>query len=281
MKCFRFLPLLVVVVFLFQENSSAAGVDTVSIYSASMKKEIKCVVIKPTGYKKKKRHFPVVYLLHGYSGSYSNWLLKVPQLKENADRLGIIIVCPDGGYSSWYMDSPLDSSMRYETHIVSEVIPFIDAHYRTIALPGARAVTGLSMGGHGGLFLGLRHPELFGACGSMSGGVDINTCRTKYDIAKRIGDTVVFAQNWKDYSVYYLVEKYRSTKQKIIFDCGTADFFYEPNRMLHEKLLKLNVAHDYIERPGKHDWAYWTNAVPYQLYFFSVFFNAGAATGNQ
>jgi S-formylglutathione hydrolase FrmB len=273
MKKSVFLLLLVFIIVFSEESATAAGIDTVSIYSPSMKKDIKCVVIKPAMYKKKKKHFPVVYLLHGYGGWYSNWLIRVPQLKEHADRLGMMIVCPDGGYSSWYIDSPLDSSMRYETHIVSEVIPYIDTHYRTIATPQARAITGLSMGGHGGLFLGLRHSKVFGACGSMSGGVDINASRTKYDIAKRVGDTLVFAQNWKEYSVYYMLDKFRDTKQKIIFDCGTADFYYEPNRMLHEKLLKLNIPHDYIERPGKHDWAYWINAVPYQLYFFSVFFN--------
>lgn len=257
----------------FLSEAKAAKVDTVSIYSASMHREIKCVVIKPAAYKKKNKQFPVVYLLHGYSGWYSNWLLRVPQLKDHADELGLMIVCPDGGYSSWYFNSPLDSSIRYETHITAEVVPYIDAHYRTLAVPEARAITGLSMGGHGGLFLGLRHPELFGACGSMSGGVDINASRLKYDIAKRIGDTVNYVQNWKDYSVYYMVEKYRNTKQKIIFDCGTADFYYEPNRRFHEKLLALGIEHDYTERPGKHDWAYWTNAVPYQLYFFSVYFN--------
>lgn len=272
MKRFPALACLLLLAILLSQNIHAATVDTVAVYSASMKKELRCVVIKPSAYKKKKQHFPVVYLLHGYSGIYSNWLLKVPQLKDHADMLGLMIVCPDGGYSSWYYDSPVDSSMRYETHIVSEVIPYIDAHYRTIASPAARAITGLSMGGHGGLFLGLRHQNIFGACGSMSGGVDVNSVRTKYDIMKRIGDTLLQAQNWKDYSVLYMVEKYKDTKLKIIFDCGVADFFYEPNRQLHEKLLKLNILHDYIERPGKHDWTYWANAVPYQLYYFSVFF---------
>jgi S-formylglutathione hydrolase FrmB len=272
MKKTAFLLLILFIFVLSEKKAIAAGVDTVSVYSSSMKKEIKCVVIKPAMYKKKKKHFPVVYLLHGYSGWYSNWLIRVPQLKDEADRLGMMIVCPDGGYSSWYLDSPMDSSMRYETHIINEVVPYIDAHYRTIATPKARAITGLSMGGHGGLFLGLRHPDLFGACGSMSGGTDLNASRMKFDIMKRIGDTLTQAQNWKDYSVYYMVEKYKDTKQKIIFDCGISDFYYEVNHRLHEKLLKLGIEHDYIERPGEHNWEYWTNSVPYQLYFFSVFF---------
>lgn len=229
------------------------------------------MVIKPSAYKKKKQHFPVVYLLHGYGGWYANWIIRVPQLQDQADMLGMIIVCPDGG-NNWYYDSPVDSSKRYETHVVTEIVSYIDGHYRTVQSPNARAITGLSMGGHGGLFLGLRHPDIFGACGSMSGAVDVNSLRSKYEIMKLIGDTITNAQRWKDFSVYSMVEQYAGTKQKIIFDCGTGDFFYESNKMLHEKLLKLNIQHDYIERPGKHDWAYWANAVPYQLYYFSMFF---------
>lgn len=266
------IPPVLLVILLFSFQGNAATVDTVSLYSPSMKKEFKCVVIKPAAYKKKKQHFPVVYLLHGYGGWYSNWLIRVPQLKDHADMLELVIVCPEGATSSWYYDSPADSTMRYETHIVNEIVPYVDAHYRTIASPGARAITGLSMGGHGGLFLGLRHADVFGACGSMSGAVDVNTLRSKYEIMKLIGDTVTHAQRWKDYSVYYMVEQYAATKQKIIFDCGTGDFFYESNRLLHEKLLKLRVEHDYIERPGKHDWDYWRNAVPYQLYYFYDYF---------
>src|SRR5688572_29920069 len=83
----------------------AARVDTVSIYSKAMKKEFRCVVITPESSTKKK--FPVVYLLHGYSGSFRNWIQRVPQLKEYADEYELMIVCPDGGHNSWYLDSPL------------------------------------------------------------------------------------------------------------------------------------------------------------------------------
>src|SRR3712207_3593853 len=92
----------------------AATVDTVSVYSKSMRKSLKCVVIKPDSYIDKKTQYPTVYLLHGYSGKYSDWIRKVPELKEHADRYQMLIVCPHGDYSSWYFDSPVDSTMRYE-----------------------------------------------------------------------------------------------------------------------------------------------------------------------
>ena len=265
----KILSFLFAVLFIF--NLYAARVDTVTIYSKTMQKAIKCVVIEPRKVKGVKS-WPVVYLLHGYSGDFSNWITKVPALQQYADEYKIMIVCPDGHYSSWYFDSPVDSAMRYETYIAKEVPEYIDAHYPTIKDRKARAITGLSMGGHGGLFLGFRHADLFGACGSMSGGVDLNSSRNKFDVIKRIGDTIAYADNWKKYSVVNVIEKYPKDSLAIIIDCGTEDFFYDINHLLHEKMLRLKIPHDYIERPGKHDWNYWANAVKYQLLFFKDYF---------
>jgi len=259
---------------LFVINSSnGATVDTVSIYSNAMHTPFNCVVIKPDSYKKTKNEFPVVYLLHGYSGKYSDWITKVPSLKTEADQLQILVVCPDGGFSSWYFDSPIDSSMRYETYIALEVPDYIDQHYRTIKSRDARAITGLSMGGHGALFLSFRHADIFGACGSMSGGVDLNDSKAKFDVMKRLGDTIQNAENWQKYSVLHVIENRPKDTLAIIFDCGVNDFFYEGNKSLHKKMLELKIQHDYIERPGQHDWNYWSNAVEYELLFFRTYFD--------
>jgi S-formylglutathione hydrolase FrmB len=260
-----------IVLFLVVHIVFGGTVDTISIYSPSMQKQIKCVVIKPDNYKKKK-DFPVVYLLHGYSGNYSNWIIKVPLLKSYVDEYEMLIVCPDGAFSSWYFDSPLDTTYKYETHIATEVVSYIDSHYKTNPSPQKRAITGLSMGGHGALFLALRHPSIFGAAGAMSGGVDLSESKNKFDIAKRIGDTVINASNWHDLSIVNLIEKYTASTQKIIFDCGTKDIFIKGNRLLHQKMLSLKIPHTYIERDGEHNWAYWQNAIAYQLLFFNKFF---------
>ena len=164
--------------------------------------------------------------------------------------------------------------MRYETYVGIEVPAYIDAHYRTIANRNGRAITGLSMGGHGGLFLGLRHADVFGACGSMSGGVDLTGFKTQFDIDKRMGDTLKQAQNFVNYSVMHVVETKPAAPLRIIFDCGTEDFFYNINHALHEKMVKLKIPHDYIERPGGHSWEYWANSVKYQLLFFCDYFAA-------
>lgn len=262
-----------IIAFLQFQFALAGTVDTVSIFSNAMHKEIRCIVIKPGSYKKKTNKYPVVYLLHGYGGWYSNWIIREPALKTYADTYQAIIVCPDGNQSSWYFDSPVDTSYKYETHVATEVVNYIDNHYRTIADKDHRAITGLSMGGHGALFLALRHPDVFGAAGSMSGGVDLYESKNSFDIIKRIGDTVTHAREWHDMTVINLIEKYTATPVKIYFDCGTKDIFIKGNRLLHQKMLALNMQHTYTERPGQHNWDYWKNALPYHLLFFSVFFN--------
>lgn len=261
-----------IIVISFCFTGYAATVDTVSIYSSCMHKYIKAVVIKPGCYKKKKNSFPVIYLLHGYSGNYSNWIARVPELEKYADTYKTLIVCPDGAYSSWYFDSPVDTAYRYETHIATEVVNFIDQHYRTIADKNHRAITGLSMGGHGALYLALRHSDIFGAVGSMSGGVDLKESKNRFDIIKRIGDTILQAGNWHNMTVINLIENYTNTGLKIFFDCGEKDIFIDGNRRLHQKMLQLKIPHIYEEGPGEHNWVYWKNRIGIHLNFFNKFF---------
>jgi S-formylglutathione hydrolase FrmB len=271
-NCSRQMIILIAVLFSFF-TGSAASVDSVVIYSICMKKEIKCVIIKPDSYKTGRVHFPTVYLLHGYGDHYYAWIKRVPEITRYSDRMQMIIVCPDGGFSSWYFDSPVDSTYKYETYVSREVVTFIDAHYRTLPNRENRAIAGLSMGGHGALYLALKHPDVFGAAGSMSGGVDLRPFPTQWDIAKRIGDKETHKSNWETMSVVNMVGPYPAKPVAMIIDCGTEDFFYEVNKQLHQKLLGLKIPHDFIERPGVHNWDYWENAVEYQLLFFEKYFN--------
>ncbi|MBP6285744.1 MAG: esterase family protein [Ferruginibacter sp.] len=268
----KFIFLCVCICF-FSATANAGTVDTVSIYSSSMHRQIKAVLIKPGSYQNKSKRFPVVYLLHGYDGWYSNWIIRAPELKNHADTYQTIIVCPDGAVSSWYFDSPVDKNYRYETYITVDVVRYVDKNYRTIADRNHRAITGLSMGGHGALFLALRHSNIFGAAGSMSGGLDLKEVGYRFDLPKRIGDTVRYAKNWQDLSILGLAEKYTGTKLKIIFDCGVNDIFIGGNRRLHQKMLALKIPHQYTERAGAHNWDYWRSSVPYHLAFFRDFFN--------
>ncbi|MFY9464086.1 MAG: alpha/beta hydrolase-fold protein [Sediminibacterium sp.] len=265
------IPILLLLIIL-SNAIRAAVVDTVSVNSASMKKSIKTVVIRPDTYSAGDQRFPVVYLLHGFGGRYNNWISRVPQLKQLADDLQLIIVCPDGAKGSWYFDSPVDSSYRYESFVGTEVPEFIDANYKTIANRKARAITGLSMGGHGGLFLGFRHADRFSACGSMSGALHVTVIRKGYQVEDRLGDTLVNQKYWNDWSVLNVIDQKPVEPLAIMIDCGTEDRVLPMSRLVHEKMIRLKIPHDYTERPGNHDWLYWSNAIQYQLLYFSKHF---------
>ncbi len=257
-------------------NVKAAKVDTVETYSDAMKKKIKAVVVTPDNYAAGTQ-YPVVYLLHGAGGNYSDWVKKGGKVADNADLYNVIIVCADGGVTSWYWDSPVDPTYKYETYITKELIPFIDKSYKTIKNRNGRAITGLSMGGHGGLYLGIRHQDIFGAAGSMSGGVDIRPFPKNWDMAKRLGDYATNPDNWEKYTVTNQLHLLTPNSLAIIFDCGTEDFFYKVNTELHDKMVERNKTHDFIVRPGAHDWRYWSNAVNYELLYFNLFFKKNNA----
>ena len=254
-------------------SSKAGNIDTISVYSTAMHKGVKCIIITPADYKKSKKNYPVLYLLHGYAGNYTRWITIAPQLKNKADELQLIIVCPDGGYGSWYIDSPADSAVRYETFTAQELVSHIDSSYKTIADRAHRAITGLSMGGHGGLYLAIRHKDLFGAAGSMSGLVDLSFFPKGMNFKTLFGDSTVAAQNMQKNSVINMVSDLKNKELKLTIDCGIYDFLIIPNRSLHQKLLKLHIEHDYAERPGIHNAVYWRNSIDYQLLFFRKFFD--------
>lgn len=252
-------------------SAYASKVDTITTYSPLMKKYIKAAVITPDSYSSGKK-YPVLYLLHGYSGNYASWPNDMPIVKELADKQQFIIVSPDGNFSSWYFDSPVDSTCKYETYVSKELTDWIDKNYKTIPDRTGRAITGLSMGGHGGLYLGFRHQDVFGACGSMSGGVDLRPFPNNWDIAKRLGDQKTHPENWENNSVINLLYLLTPNSMKIIFDCGTEDFFYPANLRLHEELCYRNIPHDFISRPGGHNRSYWINSIKYQAQFFGDYF---------
>jgi len=252
-------------------DADASRIDTFYVKSQRMHKSIPNLVIVPMNYAVYNGRLPVIYLLHGAGGDYTSWST-IADLGHYADQYNLILVCPDGGTTSWYFDSPVDPTMKYETYITSELVPAVDSQYHTLATKNGRAITGLSMGGHGGLYLGFRHQDVFGACGSMSGGVDIRPFPNNWDIAKRLGTLKEHPGNWEKNTVINMLNLLGANPPKIIIDCGTGDFFYTVNKNLHTKLLTLNIPHDYTERPGVHDSAYWKNAIKYQMLYFSDVF---------
>ena len=250
-------------------------VDTIDVMSAKMGRVIKNTIVLPAQYTQKKnpvKFYPVVYLLHGAMGCYRDWPKKA-DLRSLASQYGVIIVCPDG-QDSWYFDSPIDPNFQFETYVVHELRNYVETHYRTINHPKYRAITGLSMGGHGALWLAWRHPDIYGSCGSMEGGVDIYNYPNRWKVNERLGDFENNKEVWREHSVIYLVPTLEPG-QNIVIDAGKDDIFICANNALHEALDRHGIPHDYVIRPGKHSWTFWVNALDYQMLFFHKAFTSG------
>jgi S-formylglutathione hydrolase FrmB len=259
----------------------AARVETVFVHSDSMNKDIETVVIVPDGAGGK---LPVVYLLHGYGcGDHpaQAWILIHPELKDAADRYNVIIACPDGK-EFWYLDSPADPAIRYDTFVSSELVAYIDTHYTTNAERGSRAISGFSMGGFGALSIALRHGDIFGAAGSTSGIFDISVKRfpkNSFDTSpgKDFNLTAVLGpydkKLRKDYSPANKMELLKNAKLALIIDCGYDDtLVLKDNIRFHKKLLKNKIPHDFTLRPGEHTIAYWGASIDYHILFFARYF---------
>jgi enterochelin esterase-like enzyme len=133
------------------------------------------IVFLPPGYEKdKKRRYPVVYALHGYSIGAEQWAheIHVPQTIEGAFAHGareMILVLPDS--KTIYNGSMYSSSVTtgdFENYIAHDVVSYIDAHYRTIPDRQSRGLVGHSMGGYGASRIGMKHSDVFGALYIMS-----------------------------------------------------------------------------------------------------------------
>lgn len=267
----RFFYFLLLVILNGSLSLFAQQIDTIDIYSSKMNVRVKNIVILPDGYNKEsKTEYPVIYLLHGYGGNHLSWLKVVkPTLPQLANKYQFIIVCPDGK-NSWYWDSPVNPKSQYDTYVSQELVTYIDKHYKTINLPKGRAISGFSMGGHGALWLTLQHPDVFGVCGSMSGGVDIRPFPNNWEMSKVLGSYVNNKSVWDAHTVITNVDKLKNIP--LILDCGEDDFFLEVNENLHKLLLAKKINHTYIITSGEHNSQYWNKAVEWQLAFFVKFF---------
>jgi S-formylglutathione hydrolase FrmB len=135
-------------------------------------------ILLPDGYDPSGRtRYPVLYLLHGSVDDYKSWTDK-GDAEAITKGVPLIVVMPDAGqfgnYTNWYNDGAFGPP-RWETYHIGQLLPWIDAHYPTLAKRRGRAVAGLSMGGGGAMSYAARHPGLFVSASAFSGAVDTNS----------------------------------------------------------------------------------------------------------
>ncbi|WP_010542700.1 alpha/beta hydrolase [Sphingomonas elodea] len=132
------------------------------------------VVLPPDYATARKKRYPVIYALHGYSIGAEQWIneIHVPQVVEGAFALGtqpMILVLPDSKTlhnGSMYSSSPTTGD--FERFVAQDLVAYVDTHYRTLARQESRGLVGHSMGGYGASRIGMKHADVFGAVYMMS-----------------------------------------------------------------------------------------------------------------
>ncbi len=236
-----------------------------SFHSIALGREMKYRVILPAEYESKARRYPVLYLLHGLTGSYSDWESRT-RLALYAQPLGLIIVMPDAG-NSWYTDSASIPADKFETYIAEDLIKEVELKYRAISTRHGRAIAGLSMGGYGALKIALKHPALFAFAGSFSGALEapnlaahMTNPKFRDELLAIYGPPGSTARTEND--VFTILANAQVTGLPYLYlDCGTDDPLLKSNRDFLDKLNRQKAPYEYHELPGAHTWQYWDHEV--------------------
>ena len=242
-------------------------------------------ILLPSGYDKSGRtRYPVLYLLHGALDDYKSWTDK-GDAEAITKSARLIVVMPDAGqegnYTDWYNDGAFGQPM-WETWHIRQLLPWIDAHYPTIAKRSGRATAGLSMGGNGAMSYAARHPDLFVSASSFSGAVDTNS-PTVQPVTEASGLSdgshspgAIFGLRstdevrWRQHNPVDLAANLRGLKLTLRTGNGApggpggdsgdpveAEVHSESVSM-HNQLLALKIPHVWDDYgPGGHAWYYW------------------------
>ena len=218
--------------------------------------------------------YPVLYLLHGLTGHYSDWASR-SNVADYAQQYRMIVVMPEGN-DSWYTDNASVTTEKYESYILKELIPDVQQRYRMIEARYGRSIAGLWMGGYGAIKFGLKSPQTFAFAASMSGAFAITRIPEK-DL-QQLGPILLKlfgpfgSDTRKANDIFDIVENMPATRVASLpyfyFDCGTEDplaTVFTSNRELAKLMSDKKIPHEFRQLPGDHSWAYLDQQIPHVL----------------
>ncbi len=246
-------------------------VQTIQFESKLVNASLPYNVILPPDYRRStSTRFPVLYLLHGLGGHYSDWVTRT-NVAHYAARFGLIVVTPEGN-NGWYVDSASPATDKYESYILKELIPDVQKRFRTIESRYGRGVAGLSMGGYGALKFGLKSPDVFAFAGSLSGALaiaaatedEMKNLKSIYEAGlKTFGPAGSETRRAND--IFELLRNLSAARiasaPYFYLDCGTEDPFLSDNVSFAALLREKRFRHEFRELPGEHGWPYWDQQV--------------------
>jgi len=256
-------------------SAMAGKVVTDSLEIKVLGASVKYNVYLPSGFDKSDKQYPVIYMLHGLSDTYTSWVERggmqtvADELIGTGELREVVIIMPNAGgpdiHNTWngYFNMP---GWNYEDFFFKEFLPQVERKYRIISDKGHRAVMGLSMGGGGSTVYCQRHPDMFSSCYAMSawlenkqgqvGGKDLKKDKLYY-VSNAVNEhsALAFIDNADDTTLQSL----RTVKW--FFDCGDDDFLVRLSFELHMKMKEKGVKSELRVRNGVHNWEYWHTAL--------------------
>ena len=249
-----------------QDRPTSMGVTVhdVVFKSAALERDSKYRILLPNGYAESTHRYPVLYLLHGVFGCSENWET-LTNLSKYASSTELIIVMPDAG-NSWYVNSYCNRKHRFEDLIIQDLMPEVEARWRTLRSSHRRAIAGLSMGGYGAFRFAIKYPDTFSVAASISGAFngprDLDSRRDdlRDDLSAAFGPPE--SRNRAGNDLFELFPKAdRESLPYFYLDCGTGDEFCEVNRRFAALLCSAKVRYEYHELSGAHSWKYWDQRI--------------------
>ncbi len=209
---------------------------------------------------------PALFLLHGWSGSYSDWSNKA-EIQAVSDKYGFIIITPDGFYNSWYLNNIDTNKMQWRTFFNKELYPLIEERYNLD--PKKTFITGLSMGGHGAINIFLDDTTRFRAAGSMSGVLNLQDTRLKEtQMSQVLGTYSLENPLYNSNSAINRLDSMKGSKKMMVISCGTQDGIAKSSRDFSDRCNQLEITNTLIMSPGNHTWEYWAFALELHLFLF-------------
>jgi putative tributyrin esterase len=249
-------------------SSSQTTVLIDSAFAPSLNRVTHFTVLLPQGYQPSTR-YPVLYLLHGLGGSHRDWTAR-SKVALYAAQYTMVVVMPDAG-ASWYVNARSIELDRFEEFVVYDLPGIVGSRY---SIDTSRAaIAGYSMGGYGAIMLALRHPQEYRIAGSLSGAIDIPREGEAYRAraSKQMIEDFqkVFGNNpdwfYDEHDILLLATSAeRDGLPYLYFSAGIQDGFetiLPSHRRLMNVLRARDIAYEYHELPGKHDWAFWDHEV--------------------
>ncbi|WP_078553216.1 alpha/beta hydrolase [Bacillus alkalicellulosilyticus] len=249
----------------------------VNYFSKAMRREvtfnalIPIDTMGPTGERKYvEKPLKALYLLHGFSGSYTDWISNT-NIRQLSDKYNIAIFMPSGE-NHFYVDD-IEKRELFGEYIGDELVQYTRELFPLSEQKEDTFIAGLSMGGYGAIRNGLKYAHHFGGIMALSSALitykaqvatpDYDDGIGDYNYFTRVfGDLAKLKGSEKDPEA--LVKKLKATNTdipNIYMACGTEDFLLDVNRTFKEFLDSENVTFTYVEDAGAHTWEFWSDYI--------------------